>query len=244
MRWLCFSLLIWVSSSSLQIIHRITFVNPPAITPEWKRKVAQDAIESLSAAKLARSICSQFRTRLNSSHEAFATSLRQVKTFSFALAALFFPIPTNTFPCMILNIRKKLSMKWWWFNKRGLLTSNSHCSQKNVGFKVRHHLQGSEAVKLELPLVYREKSWPQHLHIVVCLLSSRDESAVWCCGMPYETFPGTLTYAERYLGRLYYCLCNISSWFHRESKNARAGSNSQQLLWKPILFSSCKTKGC
>ncbi|XP_076003269.1 dual serine/threonine and tyrosine protein kinase [Genypterus blacodes] len=62
-----------------QIIHRITFVNPPAISPEWKRKVAQDAIESLSAAKLARSICSQFRTRLNSSHEAFATSLRQLE---------------------------------------------------------------------------------------------------------------------------------------------------------------------
>lgn len=62
-----------------QIIHRITFVNPPAITPEWKRKVAQDAIESLSAAKLARSICSQFRTRLNSSHDAFAASLRQLE---------------------------------------------------------------------------------------------------------------------------------------------------------------------
>ncbi|XP_068172405.1 dual serine/threonine and tyrosine protein kinase [Antennarius striatus] len=62
-----------------QIIHRITFVNPPSITPEWKRKVAQDAIESLSAAKLARSICSQFRTRLNSSHEAFAASLRQLE---------------------------------------------------------------------------------------------------------------------------------------------------------------------
>uniref|UniRef100_A0A667WTX3 Dual serine/threonine and tyrosine protein kinase n=1 Tax=Myripristis murdjan TaxID=586833 RepID=A0A667WTX3_9TELE len=62
-----------------QIIQRITFVNPPAITPEWKRKVAQDAIESLSAAKLARSICSQFRTRLNSSHDAFAASLRQLE---------------------------------------------------------------------------------------------------------------------------------------------------------------------
>uniref|UniRef100_A0A3Q3FEX3 Dual serine/threonine and tyrosine protein kinase n=1 Tax=Labrus bergylta TaxID=56723 RepID=A0A3Q3FEX3_9LABR len=62
-----------------QIIHRITFVNPPSITLEWKRKVAQDAIESLSAAKLARSICSQFRTRLNSSHEAFAASLRQLE---------------------------------------------------------------------------------------------------------------------------------------------------------------------
>lgn len=72
-------------SPLLQIIHRITFVNPPAITPEWKRKVAQDAIESLSAAKLARSICSQFRTRLNSSHEAFAASLRQVMLLFYLL---------------------------------------------------------------------------------------------------------------------------------------------------------------
>ncbi|XP_066559092.1 dual serine/threonine and tyrosine protein kinase [Amia ocellicauda] len=62
-----------------QIIQRLTWVNPPAMTPEWKRKVAQDAIESLSAAKLAKSICSQFRTRLNSSHEAFAASLRQLE---------------------------------------------------------------------------------------------------------------------------------------------------------------------
>ncbi|KAG2464311.1 DUSTY kinase, partial [Polypterus senegalus] len=62
-----------------QIIQRITWVNPPAITLEWKRKVAQDAIESLSAAKLAKSICSQFRTRLNSSHEAFGASLRQLE---------------------------------------------------------------------------------------------------------------------------------------------------------------------
>ena len=62
-----------------QIIQRITWVSPPAITLEWKRKVAQEAIESLSASKLAKSICSQFRTRLNSSHEAFAASLRQVR---------------------------------------------------------------------------------------------------------------------------------------------------------------------
>ncbi|NXH59460.1 DUSTY kinase, partial [Rhabdornis inornatus] len=61
------------------IIQRLTWVSPPAITSEWKRKVAQDAIESLSASKLAKSICSQFRTRLNSSHEAFAASLRQVR---------------------------------------------------------------------------------------------------------------------------------------------------------------------
>lgn len=75
-------------SSPMKIIQRITFVNPPAITPEWKRNVAQDAIESLSAAKLAKSICSQFRTRLNSSHDAFAASLRQVHQLK--LETLFF----------------------------------------------------------------------------------------------------------------------------------------------------------
>ncbi|CAH7201049.1 Dstyk [Phodopus roborovskii] len=62
-----------------QIIQRITWVSPPTITLDWKRKVAQEAIESLSASKLAKSICSQFRTRLNSSHEAFAASLRQLE---------------------------------------------------------------------------------------------------------------------------------------------------------------------
>lgn len=70
--------------ASPQILQRLTWVNPPAITADWKRKVAQDAIESLSAAKLAKSICSQFRTRLNSSHEAFAASLRQVRALCVA----------------------------------------------------------------------------------------------------------------------------------------------------------------
>ncbi|XP_058279458.1 dual serine/threonine and tyrosine protein kinase isoform X2 [Hirundo rustica] len=62
-----------------QILQRLTWVSPPAVSSDWKRKVAQDAIESLSASKLAKSICSQFRTRLNSSHEAFAASLRQLE---------------------------------------------------------------------------------------------------------------------------------------------------------------------
>ncbi|XP_078098178.1 dual serine/threonine and tyrosine protein kinase isoform X1 [Mustelus asterias] len=63
-----------------QIIHRMPWVHPPSVTIEWKRKIAQDAIESLCASKLAKSICSQFRTRLSSSHEAFAASLRQLET--------------------------------------------------------------------------------------------------------------------------------------------------------------------
>ncbi|NXM82487.1 DUSTY kinase, partial [Oenanthe oenanthe] len=70
---------VWDGSGAWGIIQRLTWVSPPAISSDWKRKVAQDAIESLSASKLAKSICSQFRTRLNSSHEAFAASLRQVR---------------------------------------------------------------------------------------------------------------------------------------------------------------------
>ncbi|XP_056414050.1 dual serine/threonine and tyrosine protein kinase [Hyla sarda] len=63
----------------VQIIQRITWVSPPSITPEWKRKVAQDAMEGLSASKLAKRICSQFCKRLKSSHEAFAASLKQLE---------------------------------------------------------------------------------------------------------------------------------------------------------------------
>ncbi|XP_043932736.1 dual serine/threonine and tyrosine protein kinase [Protopterus annectens] len=62
-----------------QIIQRITWVSPPAISTEWKRQVAEEAIESLSASRLAKNICSQFRTRLNSSHEAFTASLKQLE---------------------------------------------------------------------------------------------------------------------------------------------------------------------
>uniref|UniRef100_A0A8C4RAC2 Dual serine/threonine and tyrosine protein kinase n=1 Tax=Eptatretus burgeri TaxID=7764 RepID=A0A8C4RAC2_EPTBU len=57
----------------------LTWNAPPALTPEWKRKVAQDTIESLNASKLARNICSQFQTRVNYAHEAFATSLHQLE---------------------------------------------------------------------------------------------------------------------------------------------------------------------
>lgn len=80
-------------------------MNPPAITPEWKRKVAQDAIESLSAAKLARSICSQFRTRLNSSHEAFAASLRQVMLIFDFLR----PVKPRCDPVQIISKGKEFS---------------------------------------------------------------------------------------------------------------------------------------
>ncbi|KAJ1138134.1 hypothetical protein NDU88_004525 [Pleurodeles waltl] len=71
------STLVWEQIK--KIFQRVSWVNPHTITPEWKRKVAQDAIDSLSASKLAKNICSQLRTRLNSSHAAFAASLQQLE---------------------------------------------------------------------------------------------------------------------------------------------------------------------
>uniref|UniRef100_A0A8C4LBZ1 Dual serine/threonine and tyrosine protein kinase n=1 Tax=Equus asinus asinus TaxID=83772 RepID=A0A8C4LBZ1_EQUAS len=90
-----------------QIIQRITWVSPPVITLEWKRKVAQEAIESLSASKLAKSICSQFRTRLNSSHEAFAASLRQVGLE----VALQVPVPPSLSLSLCLTGKPKLGQE-------------------------------------------------------------------------------------------------------------------------------------
>lgn len=49
---------------------------PPKVDGAWKKKVAQDMLTSLSETRLARHICSQFRMRLQKSHEAFSTSLR------------------------------------------------------------------------------------------------------------------------------------------------------------------------
>lgn len=97
-------------SSPWQIIQRITWVNPPTITLEWKRKVAQEAIDSLSASKLAKSICSQFRTRLNSSHEAFAASLRQVRMWEGAKAGTVRkepPLEKNSALSAVLTVSKK-----------------------------------------------------------------------------------------------------------------------------------------
>uniref|UniRef100_UPI00358E2AE4 dual serine/threonine and tyrosine protein kinase isoform X2 n=1 Tax=Myxine glutinosa TaxID=7769 RepID=UPI00358E2AE4 len=62
-----------------KLVQSLTWNAPPALTPEWKRKVAQDTIESLNASKLARNICSQFQTRVNYAHEAFAVSLHQLE---------------------------------------------------------------------------------------------------------------------------------------------------------------------
>ena len=48
----------------------------PTIDASWKRKIAADVIRCISESRLAKNICSQFRTRLIRSHDAFSQSLR------------------------------------------------------------------------------------------------------------------------------------------------------------------------
>ncbi|CAL4122840.1 unnamed protein product, partial [Meganyctiphanes norvegica] len=52
---------------------------PPIVDPEWRRKMAQECIYSLSETKLTKSICSQFRERLKSSHEVFVVYMKQLE---------------------------------------------------------------------------------------------------------------------------------------------------------------------
>ncbi|PIK55269.1 Dual serine/threonine and tyrosine protein kinase [Apostichopus japonicus] len=55
------------------------FKAPPSLNEEWKRKVASTMIDNLDNQKLAKSLCSQFKSRLQNSHESFLSSLRQLE---------------------------------------------------------------------------------------------------------------------------------------------------------------------
>lgn len=116
-------------------------MNPPAITPEWKRKVAQDAIESLSAAKLARSICSQFRTRLNSSHEAFAASLRQVTVEPPPPLSLMETEHTSGF-CVFIPRRISFVRNWSCDSRHD---APDKCALNHIAPMMIHHMTTSMA---------------------------------------------------------------------------------------------------
>merc|ERR1719383_150751 len=66
-----------------QAIQTLPWTTPPCINREWKEKIAQDMIHSLSESRLARSICIQFKDRLDRSHDHFLSSLRQLETRHF-----------------------------------------------------------------------------------------------------------------------------------------------------------------
>ncbi|XP_046354627.2 dual serine/threonine and tyrosine protein kinase-like [Haliotis rufescens] len=63
-----------------QMVQSMPWKTPPKIDVDWKEKVAADMLGSLSEARLAKSISSQIKDRLNKSHEAFLSALKQLET--------------------------------------------------------------------------------------------------------------------------------------------------------------------
>ncbi|XP_057312064.1 dual serine/threonine and tyrosine protein kinase-like isoform X2 [Hydractinia symbiolongicarpus] len=59
-----------------QAVQMLPGKSSPVIDGDWKRKVAAEVIRCISESRLAKNICSQFKTRLMRSHEAFTQSLR------------------------------------------------------------------------------------------------------------------------------------------------------------------------
>jgi len=59
-----------------QAVQMLPGKRSPVIDETWKRNIAADVILCISESRLAKNICSQFRTRLMRSHEAFTQSLR------------------------------------------------------------------------------------------------------------------------------------------------------------------------
>ena len=63
-----------------QLVQTVSWKPYPCVDCEWKKKVANDILDSLSESRLAKSICMQFRDRLKQSHELFTVSLKQLGT--------------------------------------------------------------------------------------------------------------------------------------------------------------------
>ena len=53
----------------------------PILDAAWRRKVTIDVLNSLSAARLARTISTQFRDKLKSSHDSFQAALRSLENY-------------------------------------------------------------------------------------------------------------------------------------------------------------------
>ncbi|XP_050411841.1 dual serine/threonine and tyrosine protein kinase [Patella vulgata] len=61
-----------------QLVRSMPWNAPPKIDEEWKMKVASEMLNSLSEARLAKSIAGQIKDRLHKSHEAFGAALKQL----------------------------------------------------------------------------------------------------------------------------------------------------------------------
>ena len=61
-----------------QLVQTVSWKPYPCVDSEWKKKVANEVLDSLSETRLAKSICMQFRDKLKQSHEYFIVSLKQL----------------------------------------------------------------------------------------------------------------------------------------------------------------------
>ncbi|CAF4955212.1 unnamed protein product, partial [Rotaria magnacalcarata] len=61
-----------------ELFRTFSWNNFPRIDPEFKRSVALNMLNSLSEAKLAKSVCSQLNDRIRMSHDNFETLLKQL----------------------------------------------------------------------------------------------------------------------------------------------------------------------
>ena len=59
-----------------QAVQMLPGKRSPVVDATWKKKIAAEVILCISESRLAKNICSQFRTRLIRSHEAFTQSMR------------------------------------------------------------------------------------------------------------------------------------------------------------------------
>ncbi|XP_024946197.1 dual serine/threonine and tyrosine protein kinase isoform X2 [Cephus cinctus] len=57
----------------------LSWAPTPVLDTSWKKKVTIDVLNSLSAARLARAISTQFRDKVKSSHDTFQTALRSLE---------------------------------------------------------------------------------------------------------------------------------------------------------------------
>ncbi|KAL3852843.1 hypothetical protein ACJMK2_016456 [Sinanodonta woodiana] len=62
-----------------QLVQAMPWSTPPKIDNDWKKRVASEMLNSLSANRLAKSISSQIKDRLSKSHEAFSHALKQLE---------------------------------------------------------------------------------------------------------------------------------------------------------------------
>ncbi|KAH9487895.1 hypothetical protein Btru_067350 [Bulinus truncatus] len=62
-----------------QLVQSMPWKTSPVIDREWKKKVATDMLNNLSESRLAKSIASQIKERLNKSHDSFINALKQLE---------------------------------------------------------------------------------------------------------------------------------------------------------------------